>query len=45
MASNARLMDTLFFDVARIIEVKRPAAFVLENVKILKAMTKEILSE
>lgn len=28
---------TLFFDVARIIAVKRPAAFVLENVKNLKS--------
>ncbi len=27
---------TLFFDIARILEEKRPAAFVLENVKILK---------
>lgn len=26
---------TLFFDIARIIEAKRPAAFVLENVKLL----------
>ncbi|MDQ1301118.1 MAG: (cytosine-5)-methyltransferase 1 [Chloroflexota bacterium] len=27
---------TLFFDIARILEVKRPRAFVLENVKLLK---------
>ena len=31
---------TLFFDVARIIAVKRPAAFVLENVKNLKSHDK-----
>lgn len=31
---------TLFFDVARILQVKRPAAFVLENVKNLKSHDK-----
>ena len=31
---------TLFFDVARIIQVKQPAAFVLENVKNLKSHDK-----
>ncbi|MBK6616963.1 MAG: DNA (cytosine-5-)-methyltransferase [Nitrosomonas sp.] len=31
---------TLFFDVARILEVKRPAAFLLENVKNLKSHDK-----
>lgn len=31
---------TLFFDVARIIDAKRPAAFVLENVKNLKSHDK-----
>lgn len=31
---------TLFFDVARIIEHKKPKAFLLENVKILYRMTK-----
>lgn len=31
---------TLFFDVARIIEAKRPAAFLLENVKNLKSHDK-----
>lgn len=31
---------TLFFDVARIIQAKRPAAFVLENVKNLKSHDK-----
>lgn len=35
-----KTQGTLFFDVARIIDVKRPAAFVLENVKNLKSHDK-----
>lgn len=35
-----KTQGTLFFDVARIIEVKRPAAFLLENVKNLKSHDK-----
>ena len=34
---ECKTQGTLFFDVARILEVKRPAAFVLENVKNLKS--------
>ncbi len=37
---ECKTQGTLFFDVARIIEVKRPAAFVLENVKNLKSHDK-----
>ena len=32
-----RTQGTLFFDVARIIDARRPAIFVLENVKNLKS--------
>jgi DNA (cytosine-5)-methyltransferase 1 len=35
-----KTQGTLFFDVARIIEVKRPAVFLLENVKNLKSHDK-----
>ena len=35
-----KTQGTLFFDVARIIDVKRPAAFLLENVKNLKSHDK-----
>ncbi|MBU0519493.1 DNA (cytosine-5-)-methyltransferase [bacterium] len=31
---------TLFFDIARILEVKRPKAFILENVKLLRGHNK-----
>lgn len=34
---ECKTQGTLFFDVARIIKVKRPVAFVLENVKNLKS--------
>ena len=34
------IRGTLFFDIARIIDEKRPAAFVLENVKALKGHNK-----
>lgn len=34
-----KTQGTLFFDVCRILKAKRPKAFMLENVKILKAMT------
>lgn len=34
---ECKVQGTLFFDVAKIIEVKRPKAFVLENVKNLKS--------
>lgn len=37
---ECKTQGTLFFDVALIIEVKRPAAFVLENVKNLKSHDK-----
>lgn len=37
---ECKTQGTLFFDVARIIEVKQPAAFVLENVKNLKSHDK-----
>ncbi len=37
---ECKTQGTLFFDVAKIIEVKRPAAFVLENVKNLKSHDK-----
>ncbi len=37
---ECKTQGTLFFDVARIIEVKKPAAFVLENVKNLKSHDK-----
>ena len=37
---ECKTQGTLFFDVARIIEVKRPVAFVLENVKNLKSHDK-----
>lgn len=37
---ECKTQGTLFFDVARIIAVKRPAAFVLENVKNLKSHDK-----
>ncbi len=37
---ECKTQGTLFFDVARIIEVKRPSAFVLENVKNLKSHDK-----
>lgn len=35
-----KTQGTLFFDVARILDVKRPAAFLLENVKNLKSHDK-----
>lgn len=37
---ECKTQGTLFFDVARILEVKRPAAFLLENVKNLKSHDK-----
>lgn len=37
---ECKTQGTLFFDVARIIDVKRPAAFLLENVKNLKSHDK-----
>jgi DNA (cytosine-5)-methyltransferase 1 len=37
---DCKTQGTLFFDVARILEVKRPAAFLLENVKNLKSHDK-----
>ena len=37
---ECKTQGTLFFDVARIIEIKRPAAFVLENVKNLRSHDK-----
>lgn len=37
---ECKTQGTLFFDVARIIDVKRPAAFMLENVKNLKSHDK-----
>lgn len=37
---ECKTQGTLFFDVARIISAKRPAAFVLENVKNLKSHDK-----
>jgi len=37
---ECKTQGTLFFDVAKILEVKRPAAFVLENVKNLKSHDK-----
>lgn len=37
---ECKTQGTLFFDVARIIAVKRPAAFMLENVKNLKSHDK-----
>ena len=37
---ECKTQGTLFFDVARILSVKRPAAFVLENVKNLKSHDK-----
>lgn len=37
---ECKTQGTLFFDVALILEVKRPAAFVLENVKNLKSHDK-----
>ena len=37
---ECKTQGTLFFDVARIIAVKRPASFVLENVKNLKSHDK-----
>jgi len=37
---ECKTQGTLFFDVARIIAAKRPAAFVLENVKNLKSHNK-----
>lgn len=37
---ECKTQGTLFFDVARIIAVKRPAAFLLENVKNLKSHDK-----
>lgn len=37
---ECKTQGTLFFDVAKIIEVKRPAAFLLENVKNLKSHDK-----
>lgn len=40
MVSNVRLRERFFFDVARIIRAKKPAIFVLENVKNLKSHDK-----
>ena len=40
MASRTPRKGTLFFDVARIINEKRPAAFMLENVKNLRSHDK-----
>ncbi len=37
---ECKTQGTLFFDVAKIIEVKRPSAFLLENVKNLKSHDK-----
>lgn len=37
---ECKTQGTLFFDVARILEVKKPAAFLLENVKNLKSHDK-----
>lgn len=37
---ECKTQGTLFFDVARIIKVKQPAAFILENVKNLKSHDK-----
>jgi DNA-cytosine methyltransferase len=37
---ECKTQGTLFFDVAKILEVKRPAAFMLENVKNLKSHDK-----
>ena len=37
---ECKTQGTLFFDVAKIIDVKRPAAFLLENVKNLKSHDK-----
>lgn len=37
---ECKTQGTLFFDVAKILEVKRPAAFLLENVKNLKSHDK-----
>lgn len=37
---ECKTQGTLFFDVAKILEVKRPSAFVLENVKNLKSHDK-----
>lgn len=37
---ECKTQGTLFFDVAKILEIKRPAAFVLENVKNLKSHDK-----
>jgi DNA (cytosine-5)-methyltransferase 1 len=37
---ECKVQGTLFFDVARIISVKRPSAFLLENVKNLKSHDK-----
>lgn len=37
---ECKTQGTLFFDVAKIIEIKRPLAFVLENVKNLKSHDK-----
>ena len=37
---ECKTQGTLFFDVAKIIEIKRPAAFLLENVKNLKSHDK-----
>ncbi|WP_422413789.1 MULTISPECIES: DNA (cytosine-5-)-methyltransferase [unclassified Endozoicomonas] len=37
---ECKTQGTLFFDVARILEIKQPAAFVLENVKNLKSHDK-----
>lgn len=37
---ECKTQGTLFFDVARILDVKRPAAFLLENVKNLKSHDK-----
>lgn len=37
---ECKTQGTLFFDVAKILEIKRPAAFLLENVKNLKSHDK-----